>query len=102
MTRALACALLLLLAAPSFAVDGGTSAGASEPRACGSTAELAAAKAALASGDRMAALAHLQRARTLAGVCESRRRFRESLERMSEDTAERAWAALRSAGIARG
>jgi hypothetical protein len=48
-------------------------------RACGHTAELMAAKRALAKGDRESALHHLQRARALAAACE-----RDAVDRAPE------------------
>lgn len=68
---ALSIAVLLLVSSGSPGLARDRSArGVEEPtRACGHTAELLAARRALAEGDREAALQHLGRARALAAAC---------------------------------
>ena len=68
---ALGIAILLWSGVAASAED--RNSGVSQPArtpACGHTAELQAAKRALADGDREAALQHLQQARELVGACQ--------------------------------
>ena len=76
---ALCIGILLVSSSASLAEDPAVP-GVSEPaRVCGHTAELIAAKRALAEGDRENALRHLQRARELAAACE-----RDAVDRAPE------------------
>jgi hypothetical protein len=95
MRAVLFCIALALIAFPSLAGGGRSSADDSGP-SCESEAELASAKRALASGDRVAALAHLLRARDLASACRQRSLRPRRWEGPGEEAAEAAWAALRS------
>ena len=67
---ALSIGILLVSSSTSLAEDPAVPGVSESARACGHTAELIAAKRALADGDREAALHHLQRARALAAACE--------------------------------
>jgi len=62
--------LLVSSSSASLAEDPSVRGVRAPARACGHTAELLAAKRALAQGDRDSALDHLQRARALAAACE--------------------------------
>jgi hypothetical protein len=90
---ALCIGILLASSSSTSSAEHPSAPGFGEPaRGCGHTAELVAAKRALAQGDRAGAVTHLQRAKALAAACE-----RDAVDRAPESESRTPASALAKA-----